>query len=102
MGETGLPPGAGACVSLLPRPLPSPGIGAVTRPLVCAIDLVRGPHAAAGDRDSATGQVVLELLRRLSLEKWLPVVLVTHSSLAASHGDRTVERRDGRIVGDVR
>jgi len=29
------------------------------------------------------------------------LLLVTHSSLAASYGDRTVALRDGRIVRDV-
>ena len=32
----------------------------------------------------------------------MTVVLVTHSALAATYGDRTVELRDGRIVRDVR
>jgi ABC-type lipoprotein export system ATPase subunit len=72
--------------------------------IACALVTQPEPLLAdepTGNLDSATGQVVLELLRRLNLERGLTVLLVTHSSLAASHGDRTVELRDGRIVGDV-
>jgi putative ABC transport system ATP-binding protein len=55
-----------------------------------------------GNLDSQTGQSILELLRRLNVERQLTVVLVTHSALAASHAQRTVELRDGRIVRETR
>ena len=54
-----------------------------------------------GNLDSRTGQTVLDLLRRLNRERELTVMLVTHSALAATYGDRTVELKDGRIVRDV-
>jgi putative ABC transport system ATP-binding protein len=55
-----------------------------------------------GNLDSRTGQLVLDLLRRLNRERDLTVIMVTHSALAATCGDRTIELRDGRIVRDVR
>jgi putative ABC transport system ATP-binding protein len=55
-----------------------------------------------GNLDSQTGQTILDLLRRLNVERQLTVVLVTHSALAASHAQRTVELRDGCIVREAR
>jgi len=55
-----------------------------------------------GNLDSQTGQVILDLLRRLNREQALTVVMVTHSVFAASFGHRTIELADGRIVRDVR
>src|SRR5207247_9501139 len=55
-----------------------------------------------GNLDSQTGQTILDLLRQLNVERHLTVVLVTHSALAASHAQRTVELHDGRIVREAR
>jgi putative ABC transport system ATP-binding protein len=55
-----------------------------------------------GNLDSRTGQSILDLLRTLNLEDGVTVVMVTHSTLAAAYGDRTLELQDGRIVRDVR
>jgi putative ABC transport system ATP-binding protein len=74
---------------------------AVARALVTtpAILLADEP---TGNLDSRTGQTVLKLLRRLNRERELTVMLVTHSAVAATYGDRTVELKDGRVVRDVR
>jgi len=55
-----------------------------------------------GNLDSHTGQTILDLLRRLNAEHHLTVLMVTHSTLAATYGHRTVELRDGRVVREVR
>ena len=54
-----------------------------------------------GNLDSRTGQMILDLLRRLNYEDHLTVVLVTHSILAATYSGRTIELQDGRVVRDV-
>jgi putative ABC transport system ATP-binding protein len=55
-----------------------------------------------GNLDSRTGQTILDLLRRLNAERQLTIVLVTHSGLAASQAQRTIELQDGRIVREAR
>jgi len=74
---------------------------AIARALVVEPSLLLADEPT-GNLDSRTGEMVLDLLRRLNQEQRLTVVLVTHSALAATYGDRTVELRDGRIVRDVR
>lgn len=54
-----------------------------------------------GNLDSRTGQAVLDLLRSLNSERKLTVILVTHSTFAATYGHRTIEIQDGAIVRDV-
>jgi putative ABC transport system ATP-binding protein len=53
-----------------------------------------------GNLDSATGEQILELIRRANRERGATVVMVTHDAKAAAHGTRLVTMRDGRIVGD--
>jgi putative ABC transport system ATP-binding protein len=55
-----------------------------------------------GNLDSRTGETILDLLRTLNREDGVTVVMVTHSTLAAAYGDRTLELQDGRIVRDLR
>jgi putative ABC transport system ATP-binding protein len=55
-----------------------------------------------GNLDSKTGQLILDLLRHLNASRHLTVVLVTHSPLAASYAQRTVELRDGEVVREAR
>jgi ABC-type lipoprotein export system ATPase subunit len=55
-----------------------------------------------GNLDSATGRLILDLLRELNRVDRMTVVMVTHNVFAATYGDRTLEMRDGRIVRDVR
>ena len=54
-----------------------------------------------GNLDSRTGQSLLDLLRALNVNRGLTVVMVTHSTFAATYGSRTIELRDGRIVREV-
>ena len=55
-----------------------------------------------GNLDSATGRLILDLLRALNKTDGMTVLMVTHNVFAATYGDRTLEMRDGRIVRDVR
>ncbi len=74
---------------------------AIARALVTEPQLLLADEPT-GNLDSRTGQMILDLLRRLNIERRLTVVLVTHSTFAATYGHRTVELRDGSIVFDVR
>jgi len=69
--------------------------------------LVTGPKILLADEptgnlDSRTGQKILDLLRALNIEQSLTVVMVTHSAFAATYGHRTVNLRDGHVVGEVK
>jgi putative ABC transport system ATP-binding protein len=74
---------------------------AIARALVIEPQLLLADEPT-GNLDSRTGQMILDLLSRLNGESGLTILLVTHSALAATRGQRTVELRDGRIVRDVR
>jgi putative ABC transport system ATP-binding protein len=52
-----------------------------------------------GNLDSTTGNVILELLRRLSREQNTATVMATHSAEAAALADVVVHLRDGKIEG---
>jgi putative ABC transport system ATP-binding protein len=54
-----------------------------------------------GNLDSENGRHVLELLIRLNQEEGTTLVLVTHDQMLASHAERRILLRDGRIVEDV-
>jgi putative ABC transport system ATP-binding protein len=54
-----------------------------------------------GNLDTRSGQEILKLLRRLSSEDGLTVVMVTHDPAAAAVADRVVFLRDGRVAGEV-
>jgi len=51
-----------------------------------------------GNLDSATGQVVMELLLELNRDRGATLVLVTHEQQLADCADRRILLRDGRIV----
>jgi putative ABC transport system ATP-binding protein len=50
-----------------------------------------------GNLDSATGEMILDLLKEMS-RNGQTIVMVTHDNRAASYGDRIVTLRDGRIM----
>ncbi len=54
-----------------------------------------------GNLDSRASEDVLKLLRRAVDEFGQTVVMVTHDPVAASHADRLITLRDGKIVSDA-
>jgi putative ABC transport system ATP-binding protein len=65
--------------------------------------LVHGPRLVLADEptgnlDTATGNSILELLRRICTEHNVTILMATHSVEAAAISDRVVRMRDGRIV----
>lgn len=53
-----------------------------------------------GNLDSENGRHVLELLLRLNKEEETTLVLVTHDELLASHAERRLVLKDGRVIED--
>jgi putative ABC transport system ATP-binding protein len=66
----------------------------VTDPLLVLAD------EPTGNLDTASGSVVLDLLRRLVRERGLTLLMVTHDPAAARAAARVVALRDGSIVAD--
>jgi len=52
-----------------------------------------------GNLDTATGAVILDLLKRLSSERKVATLMATHSMEAAAIADVVVELRDGGVAG---
>src|ERR1700687_3405314 len=50
-----------------------------------------------GNLDTSTGNVILELLRRLTREQATATIIATHSGEAAAQADAVVRLRDGKI-----
>jgi putative ABC transport system ATP-binding protein len=67
----------------------------ITNPMLLLAD------EPTGNLDSRTGQAILDLLRALNTGRELTVVMVTHSTFAATYGHRTIELRDGQIIREV-
>ncbi len=72
---------------------------AIARGLVGARRLILADEPT-GALDSATGTVVLELLRDRA-DRGAAVLMVTHEPRFAAWADRTIFLRDGRIVGQT-
>src|SRR5262245_37791544 len=53
-----------------------------------------------GNLDSATGVQIIDLLVGLHRRHGTTLILVTHDPALASHADRVVDLRDGRVVAD--
>ena len=51
-----------------------------------------------GNLDSKTGQMIIELLRKLNSERGQTMVLVTHDDTIAKESDRIIKLFDGRIA----
>jgi putative ABC transport system ATP-binding protein len=74
---------------------------AVARALVTDPDLILADEPT-GNLDSKSGDEIAELLKLASTEWNRAVVMVTHDARIASHAERIVFMRDGKIVDDVK
>ncbi len=68
-----------------------------------ARSMVHGPglllaDEPTGNLDTATGNVILELLRRIASDKNTAIIMATHSMEAAGLADTVVKMRDGKIL----
>jgi ABC-type lipoprotein export system ATPase subunit len=69
--------------------------------------LIHGPSILLADEptgnlDTATGNVILELLQRLAREQKTATIMATHSTEAAALADVVVRMRDGKIQETTR
>jgi putative ABC transport system ATP-binding protein len=55
-----------------------------------------------GNLDTATGEAVLEVLRKVAKEQGTAILIATHSLESAAVADRIVRMRDGHIEGITR
>ena len=74
---------------------------AIARSLVLSPRLILADEPT-GNLDSATGAAILRLLRDTCKRHGTTIIMVTHDKQAAQAGDRIVQLRDGRLVGDER
>ncbi len=72
---------------------------AVARAFVCQPPVLLADEPT-GNLDSATGEVVIELLLKLNRDQGSTLVLVTHDKTLAQRADRVISLQDGRIESD--
>lgn len=67
--------------------------------------LIKGPRLVLADEptanlDSATGESIVELMRRMNEEEGVSFLFSTHDRLIMHHARRLIRLRDGRITED--
>lgn len=82
--------------------LPSHLSGGQQQRVAIARALVHDPKLLVCDEptaslDAHSGQVVMDLLKRVAVQPGRAVIVVTHDSRVYSYGDRMIEMADGRI-----
>lgn len=53
-----------------------------------------------GNLDSKSGQIVMDIIQRLSKEQGRTVILITHETYTAEHAERILTMHDGKIESD--
>jgi ABC-type lipoprotein export system ATPase subunit len=70
---------------------------AIARALINQPELLLADEPT-GNLDSRTGGEIIELLKKLRVERQMTLVIATHDPRVAAHAHRTVELADGRIA----
>jgi putative ABC transport system ATP-binding protein len=83
--------------------LPSQLSGGQQQRVAIARALVHEPRLLVCDEptaalDAHSGQVVMDLLKRVAVQPGRAVIVVTHDSRVFAYGDRIIEMADGRIA----
>jgi putative ABC transport system ATP-binding protein len=53
-----------------------------------------------GNLDSKSGQIIMEIIQRLSEQEGRTVILITHETYTADHAERIITMHDGEIASD--
>ena len=72
---------------------------AIARALVMNPDVIFADEPT-GNLDSKSGQIVMEIIRKLSDNEKKTVVLITHETYTARHAERIIRIKDGEIESD--
>lgn len=70
---------------------------AIARALINDPDIIMADEPI-GNLDSVTGTEIMELFKRINIEKKKTIIQVTHSESAAQYGNRIIRLKDGRIL----
>ena len=70
---------------------------AIARALVNEPELLLADEPT-GNLDSHTGGEIIELLKKLSVENHMTLIIATHDAKVAAHAQRVIELADGRIA----
>ncbi|MCX6814221.1 MAG: ABC transporter ATP-binding protein [Candidatus Aenigmarchaeota archaeon] len=70
---------------------------AIARALANDPEIILGDEPT-GNLDTKTGQVVLNILKKLNEEEGYTIVVVTHDSRIAQHADKIINLLDGSVV----
>lgn len=73
---------------------------AIARALATNPSILMGDEPT-GNLDSRTSREVIELFKKLNVEKNLTVILVTHDLSVAKNANRNIVLRDGKILSDT-
>lgn len=74
---------------------------AIARAVMGKPDLILADEAT-GNLDKKSGEEIMELFRRINIEKGISILQVTHSEKCASYGNRTVYLENGKAVSLTR
>lgn len=72
---------------------------AIARALVCNPKIIFADEPT-GNLDSKSGQLVMDIIQRLSTEDGRTVILVTHETYTSQYAERIITLKDGRLESD--